>query len=160
MGSMEKEYKKDFETWNKHAQRLNSIHFEGFFHAREIWWCALGVNIGSEQDGKNNLFERPVLIIRRMRFDQLALIAPITTKIKDEDDRVCAYIMGEESQILLSQIRVVSRNRLIRRFGTLKREVFNIVLIKIATMILNNGESETPPVRRGISEPEGVVSKL
>ena len=41
---------KNFDTWNikkKHVNRGESR----LYTEREIWWCSLGVNIGSEQDG-------------------------------------------------------------------------------------------------------------
>jgi mRNA-degrading endonuclease toxin of MazEF toxin-antitoxin module len=34
------------------------------YHAREIWWCTFGVNIGNELDGTGNHHDRPVLVIR------------------------------------------------------------------------------------------------
>lgn len=157
---MIEEYVKDFEAWNAYKRKLDKNEFKGFFRAREIWWCSLGVNIGSEQDGKNELFERPVLVIRKMRFDQLALVAPISTKINDQTDRIDAYIMGEKSQVLLSQIRVVSRRRFLKKYCILSKDTFNTVIIRLAMMILDSEECETPPLRRGITEPEGIVGSL
>jgi hypothetical protein len=34
-----------------------------FYHAREIWWCAVGVNVGNELDGTGKEHDRPVLVI-------------------------------------------------------------------------------------------------
>lgn len=112
---MGKEYFKDFDKWNKYQKILNNKKFNGFCNEREIWWCALGVNIGSEQDGKNNLFERPVLIIRKFG-NGLVWVLPTTSKkhtgsyfiALDDDNHL-------NSSIILLQLRVVSLQRL-RRF--------------------------------------------
>ena len=54
---------KDFDSWNKEKKGLENVgHDILSFHEREIWWCSIGINLGDEQDGKNELFERPVLI--------------------------------------------------------------------------------------------------
>lgn len=42
----------------------------------------MGVNIGYEEDGKNEKFERPVLILKK--FNQyLILVVPLSSKIKN-----------------------------------------------------------------------------
>ena len=49
---------KDFDGWNK---RKKDIHYNGeskLYHTREIWWCNLGVNIGSKQDGARKKLEK------------------------------------------------------------------------------------------------------
>ncbi len=28
-------------------------------------WCSIGINVGDEEDGKNELYERPVLVIKK-----------------------------------------------------------------------------------------------
>lgn len=151
-------YAKEYELWKDHAKLLNVAEFEGFFYEREIWWCVLGVNIGSEQDGTGKQFERPVLIIKKIRKD-LAFIAPLTTKISNHPYRITTYSTGTDSQILLDQIRVISSKRLIRKICSLKTALFQEVIIKLAHLILEDSKDETPPKRRGISEPEGQGNK-
>jgi mRNA interferase MazF len=157
---MQEGYFKDFDAWNEYAKKLNKNQFDGYFRSREIWWCALGTNIGSEQDGKNEYFERPVIILKKMKSD-LALIAPVTSKISYHKDRVSAIIIGKNSQILLSQVKVVNEKRLLRRIGYLKIDVFQQTLMDLVSLILEKEpDGETPPMRRGISEPEGDVSQV
>ena len=48
---------KDFDAWNKQKILLENTQRNISFHEREIWWCSLGLNIGDEQDRKNELFE-------------------------------------------------------------------------------------------------------
>ena len=59
-------YHKDFDSWNTEKKQLEEFGPDVLiFHEREIWWCSIGVNLGDEQDGKNELFERPVLVVRK-----------------------------------------------------------------------------------------------
>jgi hypothetical protein len=54
---------KDFDRWNERKKIIHDSGENKLYHAREIWWCSLGVNIGSEQDGDNENYTRPVLIL-------------------------------------------------------------------------------------------------
>lgn len=73
-------YIKNFDKWNIRKKRIEKKTQIPFFYTREIWRCSLGVNIGSEHDGKNDLYERPVLILKKFNKNTL-LILPLTTKI-------------------------------------------------------------------------------
>ena len=42
---------KDFDHWNELKKEVNSGEVLPLYHAREIWWAHLGVNVGYEQDG-------------------------------------------------------------------------------------------------------------
>jgi mRNA interferase MazF len=139
---MEKPYIKEFDKWNVYLKALDSKKSFGFFHEREVWWCALGVNVGSEQDGKNELFERPVLIIKKIRAD-LFLGIPLTSKLASYPDRIFAHIAGEDSQIIISQLRVLSSKRLLRKVGRIKIALFQQVLLELIQFILQS-TSETP----------------
>ncbi|MEK7607910.1 MAG: hypothetical protein AAB484_03270 [Patescibacteria group bacterium] len=57
---------KDFESWHFLKKELNGrvISKEIFCKPREIWVCAVGANVGSEQDGQSPDFSRPVLVFK------------------------------------------------------------------------------------------------
>ena len=54
------EKNKNFDKWNELKKKLHISEKakDFYFREREIWWCSLGVNIGFEQDGKNDLFDK------------------------------------------------------------------------------------------------------
>lgn len=64
---------KNFDSWNEYQKQLETKQSPLFdtktkkflFHQREIWYASVGVNIGTEICGKNEHFERPVLVIRK-----------------------------------------------------------------------------------------------
>jgi mRNA interferase MazF len=56
---------KDFDSWSSLKKRLDSLDNLPFFNEKEIWWCSIGLNIGSEIYRKGKTFTRPVLILRK-----------------------------------------------------------------------------------------------
>jgi hypothetical protein len=54
---------KDFPGWHRQKEQLHAQHHTPTFQEREIWWCSVGVNIGHEMDGKNQFYNRPVLMV-------------------------------------------------------------------------------------------------
>ncbi len=131
------EYFKDFDKWNEIAKSVdsNNKNREVFFHEQEIWWCSVGVNIGSEIDGKNDQFERPVLVIRKIN-NELIFVAPLTTKIVDNKFRINVRCANIDSQILLNQCKTISTRRLLRNIGIVKKKVFQEVIITLIKLII------------------------
>ncbi len=75
-------YTKNFDKWSVLKKHINTFEKVPTIKERDIWWCSLGVNIGNEMDGKNELFHRPVIILKKLSHD-LCLVAPITSKLKN-----------------------------------------------------------------------------
>jgi mRNA interferase MazF len=72
---------KEFDRWNLRKQEIDATSKEIRFHEREIWWCSIGVNIGSEQHSQTGDFSRPVIIFKKWT-PQIFWGIPLTTKIK------------------------------------------------------------------------------
>ena len=97
-----------------------------YFHEREIWWASLGANIGYEQDGKNESFERPILILKK--FNRYVLwILPLTSAIKESKYYFKTTYRGKEYSIILSQMRLISSKRLLRKIRILPKSEFEAV---------------------------------
>ncbi|MEX0968396.1 MAG: type II toxin-antitoxin system PemK/MazF family toxin [Bacteroidia bacterium] len=129
---------KDFDGWNAKKKTIHEKEVANnlYFYPREIWWCSLGINIGYEVDGKNESYERPVLILKKFGKDT-ALIVPETTKTK-KGDFYHAYRFDETSfYLLLTQARLISTKRLIRKVRTLDPANFHEARIKYASLILS-----------------------
>jgi mRNA interferase MazF len=66
-------FTKDFDGWNEYKKKLevkvsglyDKVRKKFRFKSGEVWYCSIGVNIGSEICGKNQDFERPVLVVRK-----------------------------------------------------------------------------------------------
>jgi mRNA-degrading endonuclease toxin of MazEF toxin-antitoxin module len=131
---MNEEYIKEFDLWNEKKKEIEQSNVERLCREREVWWCSLGVNIGSEQDGKNELFERPVLVLKRYNTD-LILVLPITSAEKDNMYYVkIKSVMS--SSVILSQIRSIDSKRLLRKVGMLSIKDYLLVLFNLFKTIL------------------------
>ncbi len=129
------EYIKNFDAWNERVKVIDHSKFDDFIYEREIWWCALGVNIGSEQDGKNDTFERPVLIVKKINKD-LLLVAPLTSKITNSEYCITTTSSGVLSQVILSQLRVISSKRLLRKISRIKTLTFYQIISRLCLILL------------------------
>lgn len=126
---------KDFENWNKKKQAIHSeertyIHFS----EREIWFCALGINIGFEQDGNGERFLRPVLIVKKINQYQCIGI-PLTRTIRMGDEFLSLSDNDGPSTALLAQIRFFDAKRLVYFSKKIELESFEKVKIKLASLI-------------------------
>ncbi|MBI4087162.1 type II toxin-antitoxin system PemK/MazF family toxin [Candidatus Kaiserbacteria bacterium] len=114
---------KDFDTWNTLKKQTHGEESR-LYTVREIWWCRLGVNVGSEQDGSGKSFLRPVVIIRSFGAETCAVI-PLTTSPHPHRLRISVGIVQDkEAKALLSQLRVIDTRRLVEKVGFLDKEIF------------------------------------
>lgn len=127
---MEKEY----DDWNKLKKDLSTKKSNIFFHEREVWFCSLGKNIGYEEDGKNELFERPVLIIRKFN-NEIFLAIPLTSSKKDNDYYHQYELSGRIYAAIVSQLRLLDSRRLSRKIGMIKESDFGIIIEKIHNIL-------------------------
>ena len=115
----------EFAEWTKQKVRIHSSDdIDFYFHEREIWWSSLGKNIGFEQDGKNDKFERPVLVLKKFN-KNILWVLPLTRKGKDLPYYYRHEQGGEESFVILSQIRLISSKRLQRRMRLIEKREFS-----------------------------------
>lgn len=97
-----------------------------YFREKEIWWASLGCNIGFEQDGKHNRFERPILVLKKFNKHVLWSV-PLTSQNKTGRYYRNIEYKGKRSTIILSQLRLISSKRLLRKIGVLSKEQFEEV---------------------------------
>ncbi|MDP2951101.1 MAG: type II toxin-antitoxin system PemK/MazF family toxin [bacterium] len=113
-----------FTNWNKLKIKIHiSEMAEFYFYEREIWWASLGANIGFEQGGKHENYERPVIIIKKFNKDILWAL-PLTSKEKEGRYYFKTEHKGEKSFIILSQLRIISSRRLLRKIRTMPENEF------------------------------------
>ena len=106
-----------------HIQAASEPTF--YFKEREIWWASIGANLGSEQNGKHDLFERPVLVLKKFG-PHMLWILPMTTSQKETPYHFRTAFHDKEKQQSadLSQIRTISARRLIRKQRVLPIDEF------------------------------------
>jgi mRNA interferase MazF len=115
---------KDFDIWNEKKKAINRDLSRIFCHPREIWWCSLGVNIGFEQDGTGEHFDRPVVVIKSFSRNVFWGVA-LTSKQKDGAFYFSVGLVeGREASVILSQVRLIDTKRLIRKGGVVDEKTF------------------------------------
>lgn len=142
--------KKDFDKWNSKKKLVDqkTINRDLFFYEREIWWCSLGLNVGVEADGKNEDFERPVLIIKKFNSD-MVWVLPMTTR--EKNDKYHYKIEHEffKSWVVLSQIKTMSTKRLRRKILSISEADFVEVVQRVGKFL-----SDENPLAGAFSEAE------
>ena len=142
---MSREYIKDYDGWNLRKKEVNNSNRNLFYHEREVWWSSVGVNVGYEIDGKNENFERPVLVLRKVNQNQFIGL-PVTSKDKKGFFYVKASFSGKEGvgNVNISQLRVFSSNRLLRKMGMIKRYDFKNIKKRVIEYLSQEDNNQTP----------------
>jgi mRNA-degrading endonuclease toxin of MazEF toxin-antitoxin module len=126
--------KKDFQKWSKLKEQLHKTDKRLFFHEREIWFCSLGANVGFEQDGKNEKFERPILILKKFN-NHVFLALPLTSQAKAGKFYFRFNFKDQDYSVILSQIRILDIKRLSRKIRTFPLEDFEKIRFLIKEII-------------------------
>ncbi len=121
---------KYFDKWNERKKNIDSLKVRKIFSEQEIWWCSLGINIANEQNGKGKNFQRPVLIVRKYNNYQM-LALPLSTVSKESKYYYEFNFKGKKQSALLSQIKVISVNRLTDKMGKISDKLFKEIKQKI-----------------------------
>ncbi len=109
---------KDFDRWNTHKKKLDTSAERPFYHAREIWWCSVGVNVGNEIDGTGKEHDRPVLVLRPFNAETFFGVALVGHA------RTGRFYFPLGTVANLSQARLFDTKRLIRKIGTLDERTY------------------------------------
>lgn len=123
-----------YNQWNQQKKHLQVTASRRLFKQRDIWWCALGCNIGDETQGKGENFARPVLVYRKFNA-HIFIGFPLTTKIKESVHYHSFEFHGRQQALMLSQPRVLDAKRLINRMGQLPESQFEPIREKVRTML-------------------------
>lgn len=106
---------KDFYNWNEKKIKIDKNKKYKHPKAGEVWWCSVGVNIGTEIYGKGIDYSRPVIVINADMGESFLGI-PLTSKIKNGKYSCIVRIAeGRLSTAQVSQIRSFDKRRLLKR---------------------------------------------
>ncbi len=130
---------KDYTEWHKKKSILNTREDIDtiFFREKEVWWVALGVNVGFEQDGKGEEFRRPVLILKKFN-KYVVLAVPLTTRIKKNKYYISCNLQEDKSNTrmaIISQIRLIDTKRFIDKLGVADTASFDQIKNAIKDML-------------------------
>ena len=110
------EEEKRFDEWNLEKKRLHDFGRLPDVKSGEIWWCAVGENVGVEINGKGRAFMRPVLIYKKLsKFGFIGV--PLTSQPHNGNWCVDFRFKGKMQYTIFAQIRNISVKRLYRKMG-------------------------------------------
>jgi len=117
---------KQFQQWIIKKEELHNKQGSWHFHEREVFWCGLGENIGDEENGKSEVFSRPVLIIRKFN-KNLFWAVPLTRQIKDNPYYTKITFKGIEQCAMITHLRLMDAKRLYTKMGRIDENDFQKV---------------------------------
>ena len=89
-----------------------------------MWWCSLGVNVGHEENGKNSIFNRPVLVVKKFSH-RLFWGIPLTTKVKHTKHYHEFTFQNKKQSAMLTQMRLWDANRITKQMGRVGQKEFD-----------------------------------
>lgn len=126
---------KDFDTWNEDKKNIHNYKVRKKYHAGDIWWMRQGLNIGFEQDGKHENFERPCLIVKGFN-KEVCLIVPLSTVYKNNKFYVSlGFVDQKQAYAIISQIRLIDTKRLVNQIGFISNEQLSIIKKSIKDLL-------------------------
>jgi mRNA interferase MazF len=128
---------KDFDKWSELKKKIdikNNIP-DNFPKEGEVWMSSVGVNIGYEQNGSEDNFSRPMLIIKKFN-NHMFWAVPLSTKQKDFDFYFnFTDLNGQKVSAILAQMKLVSVKRLKRDIYIMPKELFEQIKVKLKLFI-------------------------
>ncbi len=105
-----------FDEWNEVKKNTNKAGRMPRVKEGEVWWCAMGKNVGVEINGKSGAFSRPVLVLKKLsRFGFMGI--PLTSQLHEGEWYVPFTFQMRCEIAVLAQARVMSVARLYRKIG-------------------------------------------
>ena len=107
---------KRFGEWIEVKEKLHNVARVPVINEGDVWWCGFGENVGVEINGKNKVFSRPVLIMRKLsRFGFMGI--PLTSQEKTGNWYVEFEFLNKKEYAAICQARVMSVSRLYDKIG-------------------------------------------
>jgi mRNA interferase MazF len=128
----------EFDVWNELKKKIEIRDYllDKFPKEGEIWISSIGKNIGFEQNGKGEVFSRPVLVVKKFN-NQMFWIVPLSSKQKNFD----FYFnykdsLGRKVSVILAQMKLMSLKRFIRDVDQMDTDLFLEIKKKLSLLLL------------------------
>ncbi len=127
----------EFDEWNQKKKTIENKkdYLNRFPKTGEVWFSFLGKNIGAEQNGGNNSFSRPVLIIKKFN-NQMFWVVPLSTKQKEFDFyHNFRDINDKKISVILAQLKLMSIKRLERKVSVVTKDDLDSIKKKLKNFL-------------------------
>ncbi len=129
--------RKDFKRWIVIKEKLDYVGELRTINDGEVWWCAVGENVGSEICGKGETFARPVLVLRKLSKYNFVGI-PLTSKKHEGSWYVCFKFKKRLQTAVVSQVENISVYRLYSKIGRVPNSDLELVKEGLMRLIAKN----------------------
>lgn len=124
----------DFSEWMETKDIIQRRATVTKFSEGQIWWVALGKNVGVEINGKHKDYSRPVVIFKKL--SHLCFWAiPLTSQPHHGTWYAEFNFKGRKEYAVLSQIRMMSVFRLYNRMGKMSNGDFKKIKTSFKKLI-------------------------
>ena len=125
---------KRFFEWIGLKEKLHeTAHKPPLVSEGDIWWASVGENVGSEINGKSDLFSRPVVIYKKLSHG-FYFVVPTTTQERTGTWFVAFRQQEKKMVACLHQARSIDHRRLSSKLGTIDDEDFERVKAGFRTL--------------------------
>lgn len=119
---------KDFDGWNNYKKLIEQRSTRLKYRIGEVWYCYFGINIGTEECGKED-FLRPVILIAKNK-EGFICVPTSTRPQKFEEISEKIQVNGEISYAMLFQIQYKDAKRLAYKKGVISKDTYNNIINK------------------------------
>lgn len=125
LSSVEKNSAIEYATWTKDKAKIKFKNDIPKFPITSnfIYWCDLGINIGSEQNKV-----RPVIVVKTKKNSPICTILPLTSERMNDTRWYHVDLEKQNSTVLVEQLRNISKLRILnphRSKGNLTKITIN-----------------------------------
>ena len=99
-----------FDKWNELKKEINNTFKSLIIKEKDIWWTNTGLNIWTETCWKWPNFRRPVLVLKKLSYENYIVI-PLSTKIKSWTWFEEYSLNWKKYTALLYQIKMINIKR-------------------------------------------------
>ena len=118
---------KRFLEWIGRKQKLHEqLSRPPFVSEGDIWWVSFGENVGSEINGKSEVFTRPGIVLKKLAHG-FYFVIPTTTKPREGSWYVPFRHKGKQNVACLHQARSIDYRRVFSKLGTLDDADFDTI---------------------------------
>lgn len=133
----DRQFSDGFDVWNGVKKETHERGVPRNVSAGDVVSVRMGKNVGFEQDGKGELFLRPVLVVRKFN-KEIFFGAALSTRYKDNGFYLrIGEVGGRESVVVLSQVRLFDTKRVEYAIGHVPKEILHKVRGKLAHVLLH-----------------------
>ena len=121
---------KDYAGWHAMKLLLNATSETRYYREREVWWTAIGLNIGFEEDGKRGKYSRPVVVL--CKFNPYFFYGvPLSTTKKAGRYYGVVFLERVTRKVLLTQVRAFDAIRLLDQVGIVRSDDYKKICSQI-----------------------------